>query len=280
MTLCVGAICRESLSEPRIVLGFDERIENEWIGAEIEHKFRWLSDDNLWCSAFAGPMARVNDLVATYQRALAGKSLSEASVYDELRGPAEAQKAAIVEAFVRMRLGISYEEFLNTKWPEETVNRILQDIENQRLEAQLLIAGFIGSEPYLFTVNEGGNERLERHNQFAAIGSGAVLASSMLFHRRHHEWRRFDHALYAVYEAQRFGQSAPGVGSTNVHLVVLRPDQRGKKMPMFVRKAGLSKLDQLFSAYAPKDIPSANDLGFDSTHFMEARTDVGDEVLN
>jgi len=129
-----------------------------------------------------------------------------------------------MEHYVRMKFGISQEEFLERAddLTSELFASAIGEMAQINFGCDLILAGFVDSTPYLFHL-DGYTGRVRPEGHFLAIGSGSINACSMLYYREQNKQTKMDRSIYHVYEAQKFGEKAPGVGSS-MTLFVLSPD--------------------------------------------------------
>jgi hypothetical protein len=263
MTLCIAAASREN-DQPRIVLAADLRVEKDWIGAEIAFKLSWLTKD--WPALFAGKVASARQVINVYATALAGVELNESNIYDELKRPAERHKLALCEHHVRMKLGMSYSDFIN-HGKESLSEAVFQETEFEvrklDLECDLITCGFPPSNypsrhhaPQIFTIAADGE--VCHHDTFAAIGTGSVIAESVLYQRRLTENESLERTVYVVYEAMKSASIAPSVGKL-FHIVIFGPGDTKSRM---LSLEGYKHHDELMKVYAPKklgEMPALSD---------------------
>ena len=119
--------------------------------------------------------------------------------------------------------------------------------------------------PNLFQINRYGD--VEKADHFAAIGSGAVIAESVLYQREQKLSNELNETLYNVYEAFRLASKAPGV-SGEPHIWVYEPelgDSMITIVPRFLSPSGHKVLAKCFDRYGPKKarkIPTFSDEHF------------------
>jgi hypothetical protein len=84
---------------------------------------------------------------------------------------------------------------------------------------------------------------------FAAIGTGADSALSMLRWRRTNSDTSMNSAIYCAYEAKRFGEVSPHVGKfTYIHVISSLADSLGLKI---VNASGLTRLTEALGGSDP-----------------------------
>lgn len=259
MTLCIAAAAEEN-GFPRIILASDLRGETEFAGAENTFKMTWLTKG--WSVLFAGNVASARELIQTYYTALDDVMLDEANVYAELKRPAELQKRALCEHYVQMRLGIPYSDFLDhgkDSLSEATFQQTEFEIRELDLGCDLIAAGFPASKfppvPHIFTITSDGT--VCRRDNFAAIGTGSLIAEAVLFQRNvAYPLNSLQRTLYAVWEAMKLGRIAPGVGKL-INIVVVEPPGHVGRM---LTHKGATSLNELYEKYGPKELDALPDL--------------------
>ena len=263
MTLCIaasaGADRIDLFSDNRIVLAFDRKIGSEYASAEIGHKMEWLNHG--WAALYAGDVSIAQELIGIYTEHLAHvptHGLSEDAALESLRQPPLALKRRRGENYVQSSFGITYADLLEpgrVQVPDDQRQQILNDISTtyQRVNCQLIIAGFINDRPKLFVfdgLQPNGPSEFIKGEHFVAIGTGAGIAEANLFQRKHESRVPLGVALYHVYESKRLGQIASGVGEETM-MVVLEPNGDSVKA-LHVTESGLEFLDKQFKKFGPR----------------------------
>jgi len=269
MTLCIAAASRED-GAPRIVLAADLRVEIGWIGADVGFKLSWLTKN--WPALLAGNVASARELLQTYDSALDGTELTESNLYSELKTPAERHKLALCDHHVRMKLGVSYSEFIQhgKAYFSETVFRDTEsEVRALNFDCDLIVCGFPSSDyaarkhvPRIFTISDNGE--VCRHDNFATIGSGSGIANSVLYQRQLTDYATLERTLYVVYEAMKLANSAPGVGRRINIIVTSPPDETGFVRSRMLSTDGFKRQDELFDKYAPKELDTLPPISADS----------------
>jgi hypothetical protein len=215
----------------------------------------------------AGEMSTAEDLLATYRTVLDGIDLEQDKIIDKFNEASSAHKEKLCERFLRMQLGISYERFLSKGAVElspDVFRQMLFEIRQISFKCELLIVGFIGSKPYIFCVDESGC--VSQCHNFGAIGTGSIIAQSVLYQREQYEFDSLEKTMYGVYEAAKHAQIAPGVGETN-RMVVIQPKpelERGVEAALTTPQC-IDTLEKYFQEYGPRSIGTIADFG--STYF-------------
>jgi hypothetical protein len=260
MTLCIAAASLES-RQPLIVLAADSRIETDFAGAEIGFKLGWVAEE--WPALFAGNIASARELLQTYMAALKSVELNGDNLYAALKEPAELQKLALCDHHVRMKLGMSYKDFLEHgrgSLSDATFQETEFEIRSLDLGCDLITCGFPNSMyegrrrvPHIFTINADG--RVCREDNFAAIGTGSIIAQSVMYQRKLDSFGPLARTIYVVYEAMRLARIAPGVDH-RMTIIVVRPHADGiPSLPsLIVGPNGYKLLDEQFQNYGPKSL--------------------------
>jgi hypothetical protein len=270
MTLCIAAACLEN-GEPRIVMASDFRVETEWTSADASFKMSWFT--RKWPVLFAGNVASAREVINAYATSLGEAELTDATLYDQLRRPAQNHKLMLCEHHVKMKLGMSYSEFVEygkTSLSESVFQETEYEIANLNLGCDLIACGFVSPErsdhfytSRVFTIGTHGEVR--QHDNFATVGSGGVIAESVFFQRTLTRFAPLERTIYVVYEAMKLSNIAPGVGRI-INMVVLEPTTDGAGVwSRIVGRDGYKHQQELFLKYAPKTLdvlPPADDSWF------------------
>ena len=270
MTLCIAVACEMGLGrEPRIVLCTDWQQEMEGIGAaENRNKLSWVKEG--WPVLIADILCHAAGLTDEYGAHLGKIVLDRENVLSELKKPAQRYKRILANDYLNQLVGFDYNEFLERKaqFPDEFFRERIDEISRIKLGASLIISGFVecGTNMPLNTVmqpclcvvedSEDHHDVVRLEQDFAAIGSGAFVATAVLFWRAQHWERDLLPTIYSVFEAHRVASSSkvPGVGE-NMTIDVLANGEIRE-----VSEEGYSYCEYLYSRFGPravrkKDLP-------------------------
>jgi len=254
----MAAACQEK-GELRIVTWADTRSEIDWAGANIAHKYDHVAGPH-WHSLMAGELSKGKEIAATYRSVLKPEEFTEDNIYDKLNEAACVHKEKLTKQLVRKRLAMSYDRFL-TKGEKELTsdvrNRTLYAIEKLEFGADLIVCGFLNGLPHIYFM--GGDAEVIRQENFAAIGTGDVIAQSLLHYREQHLAMPLEKTLYHMYEAflMAYQSKAPGVGDIS-QVAVLSPGSNNTVTVRLGLSSLMRHLDLSFQKYGPKmvgDIP-------------------------
>ena len=224
MTLFIAATCRKSPGH-RIVMCADKRSEVDWAGGNVGWKIGFASDN--WPVLLAGDESKAVDLINTCREMFKDESvITYDNVFDKLNEASSAHKQKLCDRYVRQGWGISFERFLTKGEVEltpEVRSRILHDISELKFDCDIIVLGFTQKIPCIFTIDSDGE--VVRYENFTAIGTGSLIAESVLFQREQQSTDTLDRTLYNIYEAARLGRIAPGVGETHDFIVLAPPTE-------------------------------------------------------
>jgi|HubBroStandDraft_6_1064221.scaffolds.fasta_scaffold00142_29 hypothetical protein len=271
MTLCLAAICEANTETPKIVLCADcERSADAVGSSEIEDKIGFVRPG--WAALLAGTINRSDDLLRVYSRYFNRSAISvdPHNLLTHLRRPAAMQRKILVDEYLLHTLSFDYNYLKrNAKnLPENVVLQQIESISRIKLDASLIIAGFL-KEPcydtgtseikgFLGVVDEvadqhGVRDQVVLEDEFAAIGSASATALSTLYRREQSSTDSMMRTVYVLYEANRLSENIPGVGKTRININILDVD--GKLT--VTSDAGYDKLNELYDHFGPKPM---NDL--------------------
>jgi len=261
MTMCLAAKSQEIVNpesgQQLIILCADRRIENDTAGSETGFKIEQIH--NCWVALIAGNLSEGRILANRYRTYLKDESLTVENYADVLAIPARMELVRRIDMFTVSQHGMTRSEFLkngsNLLGPA-VFEATEAKITNVGLECELLLVGFADLEladeeawprrrAVICSVDKWGQVAI--HDHFKAIGSGAVIAETMLHYRGHTSAMPFMRGLYHVYEAKKFAECAPGVGRTITDLAFL--DDVG--VCRFMSDDGLAFLESLRQICCP-----------------------------
>ena len=282
MTLCIAAICDDVENKSaKIVLCADQQREEQGVGgSETEDKLGFVK--KAWPALIAGILSRADELLDVYTASLKDvQGLSEYTLLEYLRNPLHIQKRNLVNDYLQQTYAFDADYFYSEgakTFPEAIVTKISDEITRIKVEAQLIIAGFIDRtnltsgnvtlEPFLGVVEEQSThsstkDDIRIESSFAAIGSGSLPALASLYRRQQSSTDSLAQTIYNVYEANRLSEEVPGVGKDYVDIYVLRQDGRLDALT----EAGYTHLRKMYKQFGPKDIPDEKVLTMEANCF-------------
>jgi hypothetical protein len=253
VTLCMTATCWERLGE-RIVSWSDLRVGPDWAAADIGLKQDWVCRG--WSALLAGTDSKGEDLAATFRQVLKPEEFTYDNIFDKFNQASAAHKAKLCQRLVEMNLGITFERFLTNGAQEltpEVRTRMLYKLEALQFGCSVLIFGFLLGKPYIFSVDEDGEVSIEEN--FAAIGTGGIIAESVLFQREQQIGYPLEETLYNMYEAFTIAHKSKATGVGEVSNVwIYEPTNDGWMKSKQLTPMGESVLKVHFERYGPKRI--------------------------
>jgi 20S proteasome alpha/beta subunit len=280
MTLCVAAACQER-GKPRIVIGTDWRAGTETAAADIQDKLYWI-DDNI-AVLIAGTVSRAVEFKDTYKQFLLRRERQEkdkpeperepitaANLLDVFKAPSTIYKNKLVNEYIGLRFGMTYSAFLRCvakkEIPDGVAEETLNNVKRIYPDCQLIILLFLDKRSHILKVDDDGS--LESCESFAAIGSGADVAESVLYQREHEDDDSVGKTVYHVFEAMLLGSIAPGVGDEPTIDVLYPQGERSKGVyGAYLNKRGEALMKREFKKRGPKtfsNFPQIPDNCFDT----------------
>jgi hypothetical protein len=177
--------------------------------------------------------------------------LDDTNIVKLIRDALNDRKRALADEFTQGRYGMSYHDFLThgkSQLPLDIFQRAILAIENLRIGADCIIAGFSDGFPILVETDQ--QCRAHIRESFTAIGEGAYLAHASLMHRQHDELGLLGTSLYSVFEAKKWAERVRSVGDFT-SISVLSSDGKFQR----VSGSGKSFLEQQFNVFGPKTVP-------------------------
>ncbi|MGB8412460.1 MAG: hypothetical protein WCE23_06505 [Candidatus Binatus sp.] len=251
VTLCIAATC-EHKGKPCIVFCSDRKIVQGDVSSETGDKLSWFIPR--WPILYAGTISRAHELIDVYRTELKRAKFKKSTIFDEFKRPPWIYKDKLLEDRSRKAAGLAYKEFLAQKSAFTDFDKLLAFITDSDIECELILGGFVDEESYLFVVDGEGGVSYE--DDFAAIGSGADLATAVLRFRKQYSVRNLAETIYRLYEAKKFAQMEPNVGR-RTFIDVLEPrgkDNNAKVRIRSLSKGGFQMLDSYYKQYGYQPI--------------------------
>lgn len=232
MTLCIAASCQDR-RKPRVVIATDWKVSIQSATAEIQDKLYWIDDNTP--ALIAGTISRAVELKDTYrnhfERLGKRKSSPKASnLPDMMKRPVGIYKQKLANEYVSLRLGLTYREFLEAVGKNQIPGAVSADIFDEisriSLQCQLIIVVFVGRDPYIYRIDDDGNSH--SCDNFAAIGSGSLIAEGVLYQREQESKMTLGRTLYHVFEAMKLGSIASDVGKEHTINIFYPPGEKQK----------------------------------------------------
>lgn len=223
MTVCLATVCEGGRS---IVAVCDQKISSVAWGADQQAtKLRPIG--RAWWLMWAGnDVTKIPPIVDGIKNALQGAARSCEEVAQALGGAYHRQVTREAEGRCLRRYGLTMDEFLkkgSTYFPSLSFREIQRNIDQVQIECELLAFGFDSKQaPHIVKLWDGGTIDFydPGNSSFAAVGSGQYRAESTLYFHKVSWMMPAARALYHACEAKFMAESAQGVGTSTVGIVV------------------------------------------------------------
>lgn len=265
VTVCIAAICDENTDNSKIVVCTDCKTSSPLGSSETAVKL--LPIDKFWRILTSGREDEIQRLQKLLFKSFSPHSaIDETNVVTLVREALNARKAEKANEITQGKLALSYEDFIATgkgRLPEDIFRRVLSEIESTAIEADLIVVGFgLG---FATIVTTDARCRTSIYDNFAAVGEGSYLAVSAMMKRGHMGIFNLNRTLYLAYEAKRYAEGAPSVGSETTLIVM-----HSTGALQYVSPTGLSALRQMYNDYGPK--PLTEPVAFDQNLLEDLQT--------
>lgn len=268
MTLCIAASCVDEKDNRCIVVASDWKAEvGEYTGAEIQNKLYWLWS-NSWPVLVSGTASDAQDLIATFRSSFNRKQITEANARDRITEALLLHKKKFTDEYVRAVTNVSFDYFRDNKEKIDPVlwSRVWNNIGKIKADCRLILCSFAAGVPLMFQVDANfaamPEERLVvPEENFLAIGTGSVIANSMLCFRGQNEDMSLNETVYNVFEAMRFAHqaSAPGVGKAHA-FSYLSASANGRIIAKRLKRKGIDFFRSQYEHLAPKKVGKRTDI--------------------
>ncbi|MGA7239823.1 MAG: hypothetical protein WBY44_29355 [Bryobacteraceae bacterium] len=176
-----------------------------------------------WLALLSGVTSKARAFVAVCRKSLMERTgpMDSADVAASIEECAKHQKRRLVDQFVQSQLAVNYEYLLKNgkaELPERHFDEVMTQVRSIDLGCDVILAGFVGHMPVLFTVWRDGS--VNREETFAVVGTGWSVAQTALFRRNYRGSLPIGEAAYYIYEAKKLSEISSGVGpGTNMCIV-------------------------------------------------------------
>jgi len=253
VTLCIAALC-EHKGHEAIVYCSDRKITEGSASSEVGDKMNWFIPK--WPVVLAGTVFRARELIDTFRTELDRARITRKTIFDVFKRIPRVHRRKLLDEESHKQSGLSsYKNFRRNKNQFPDYQTRLSAIHNVDLECNLILGGFMKDEAQVFAVY--ADTTVVYVEDFAAIGSGAELATAMLHKRMHSGKDSLKDTLYHVYEAKKFAEMDAFVGK-RTYIDIIEP--RGSARPVqkvkirSVTKKGLNYLKERHQQFSLQDI--------------------------
>jgi 20S proteasome alpha/beta subunit len=243
------------------VIGTDWKVGTETATAEIQDKLYWVND-NLPV-LIAGTIHRaveLRDTIRNYFDHLKAKkqeveSMTPYQMTDLIKRPVAIFKQKLADEHISLKFGMGYKDFRKAigqnQIPSPIGNETLQEVSNLQFGCWIILPFFWERQPRIYKIDCLGT--VELCENFAAIGTGATVAESVLYQRKHEASDPLGPSVYHVFEAMKLGAIASDVGQEHTIDVLYPPGERKKDLTGDCLTDGAKKfLERKFRQFGPK----------------------------
>ena len=255
--LSIAAACQDR-GKARIVIATERRVGATTATSEDADELCWLNDNVP--VLIAGTVHRAVELRDTiadyldqyYQQNPEPWSVTEYQVTNLIKRPVAMFKRQLAGEHTSLKFGLGYEEFKSSVSRQQidalVANQTMQEISNIQLGCWLILTFFWEGKPKIYRIDTFG--RVELCENFAAIGTGATVAESVLYQRKHGAGARLGPSVYHVFEAMKLGSVAPEGGLEHTLDVLYPPgakkkDLTGERLTVAAKRFLESELNKL-----------------------------------
>jgi hypothetical protein len=265
VTVCIAAIGRMKDSKEEVIVGIsDTKLSAGGYYSQEMGAMKVCRLHNYWFAMVAGKFSQHRAIAAIIRDQLLGNpkpTLAELVSITTAAYISETKRFA--EERVISRFGLSMTDFLASrkKIGDSLFERTWVEISQIQVECDLLVFGYDNVSAHIFGATSPTTDKPTYVTEcdspsFAAIGSGAFAAESLLYSFRHINIDHLPRTIYETCAAKFFSESASDVGElTLVH--ILR--KNGDLMPFDL--AAMKQLKELWKQEGSmKESPSAIEL--------------------
>ncbi len=250
MTVCIAASSSTAVAPNHIVLCTDWLGSNALGASETLLKLRRIADD-WWCLT-SGNENEIASMVQILRKAFGSQqTIDETNVSELVRSALSVRKSEKISEIVGGRYGMTSAQFIEKGkdiLPDLEYRNVWMDIRSTKLDARLILAGFVDGFPCIVETDQTGGVVLRE--EYSAIGEGAILAHATLLNRDYTDVIGFNNILYRVYEAKKASEAVRSVGSSTLIQVICSDGS-----VQDVSSDGYIELERLRKEYGPKPLP-------------------------
>lgn len=225
MTICISAICNGGNS---VIVASDKMITYTYPPYhQFEHpkpKIHKISNKIVLMSA--GSALLPSEFLEILQEKIEKVRVPPSSVRKVANIAVDTYKLVrinTIENRILSKYGIQwseYKQFLSSGKMPEVFYRIVGQVEEFRLELDVIIAGVDNSGAHIYVIDNPGDISSFDDIGYTAIGSGSYHAIRSFIENNYSIDLPLNIATYVVYEAKKYAECAPGVGK-QTELVII-----------------------------------------------------------
>ena len=235
--LSIAVACQDR-GNARIVIATEPRMEAATGTSEGEDKLRWINDNvPVLIAGTTHRAIELRDTIADYldqyyEENPEPGSVTECQVTNLIRRPVALFKRQLAGEHTSLKFGLGYDEFKSCVRRQQVdaavATRTMQEISDIQFGCWLILPFFWEGKPKIYKIDTFGTVELCEH--FAAIGTGATIAESVLYLRKHGARAALGPSVYRVFEAMKLGCDAFGNGQAPALDVLYPPGDKKREM--------------------------------------------------
>jgi 20S proteasome alpha/beta subunit len=274
VTVCIGAIC-----EDHIITVSDTKLSTGYYSTDLG-SLKIEEVHYLWRVMIAGKFSQSKPMLDRLGWELVACGKEELLLQDVVAACVRVYKdyaVQLAEESVLAPFGISMPDFLKSRGQlgDALYERVWGDISRVQVGCEFLVGGYCNGVPHLFTVNNPTPEHPSFTTYydepgFAAIGSGSILADSVMYAFEHRSEASFIDTIYRATYAKFGAESATDVGELTF---VCALDKEGEwiefdpRMAIELRDQYLARRDRM----VPSEAADTIHRGMESARIKDAR---------
>ena len=244
MTICIGVICDGGAT---VIVASDKMVTASGVSTEFEHstpKFEKIGEN---CIVLSAGTALVHRVIAKAVREDVTR-LSLTTIHQIVKKYEEAystERLNRAERNVLSPRGMSIRTFYGGQMMQLTPDLAMlldRNISDHELGLELIVAGVDVDGGHLHNVVEPGASECFDTLGFTATGSGYLHSVALFMSCSYNSNWKSNEALYAVFEAKKRAEHAPGVGSLTDMAIITR-----KNKVKILEQADIEKLEQIYA---------------------------------
>jgi len=233
MTLCIAAACRHD-GQSAVVTCADWQVTGPQLAADDYYKLRHYPNATIMIS---GELAAADDFCFDLQEAIKdcnviaqadGEFEQRVGRYlERLRGAARVRKRIRAGHQIAMKYGLSLDSFYNNvslKMPKWLYKRIIDEIQEVQLDVHTIVV--YSGDRQLLILRTGPRGGMFWERNYTAIGSGALIANTVLCQTPHDSNMSLLNCLTRVVTAKASAERDPYVGRNTSLGIILGDGNR------------------------------------------------------
>lgn len=224
MTICIGAVCE---NQTAVVLASDTMVTNSALSFQFEHEERKMTLLSESCIALTSGDALVHtELFGAVRASISPlRQPSILQIVEQIKKCyAQLRRQKIEERILQPRGFDSLTNFyeIQRHLVPDVALSVQSRVDNFDYSLDILVSGVTEGRAHLYGVSNPGTSYCLDAIGFHAIGSGTPHALNTMMATGLHSAVDLHEAFMTVYEAKKLAERAPGVGSRNTDLCIVR----------------------------------------------------------